>query len=334
MGKWIKRGVALLALLFIVVAAFPFVVGDQETKTLDPGERARLEKEEGVRFVTLSEGVTRYEWRGPSEGPTVVLVHGFTGPGAVWNHNIEALAEAGFHVLRYDLFGRGYSDRPHLRYTAEVFDQQLIDLLEHFEVEEKINLVGLSMGGAITAHFVDRHPERVNCFALLAPAGFNLDVPPLYAMLRWPGVGEWILKAFGDAKLPTALERMGVPEGAPYRDEFLGQLRYQGFKRALLSTYRNNPLLNLRPVYERVGETAIPALLIWGDEDHVVPFDHHEHVEETIPHVEFHAIEGGSHMANYQLPEVVNPILIDFLQRHTEQQEPAAEDPMEVNEAA
>jgi pimeloyl-ACP methyl ester carboxylesterase len=190
------------------------------------------------------------------------------------------------------------------------------------------------MGGAITVNFADRHPERVNCIALLAPAGFNLNVPAKYAALAWPGVGEWMLKAFGDATLPSTLERMGVPEDAPYRREFIEQTRYRGFKRAILSTYRNFPLLELQPVYERVGKTDIPTLLIWGDADHVVPFTHHERVEETIPQVEFHAIPGGSHTANYEKPEQVNPILIDFLRRHNAVEGPAAEDTMEVNEAA
>ena len=334
MGKWIKRAVAVFLLLLVVVAAYPFVVGDNETKSLDPAERARLEAERGLHFATLSDGVTRYEWRGPVEGPKVVLVHGFTGPSAVWDNTIGALAEAGFHVLRYDLYGRGYSDRPHFRYTAEAFDQQLVELLDQFDVKEKISVVGLSMGGAITVHFVDRHPERVQSFALMAPAGFGVSIPLKYRALSCPGLGEWTLKAFGDAHLPDALDRMGVPQDAPYRKEFIEQSYYVGFKRALLSTYRNNPLLTLRPVYERVGETDIPAMLIWGDADHVVPFEHHEQVEETIPQTEFHAISGGSHTACYEKPGDVNPILIDFLKRTNPVAKPAEEDPMEVNDAA
>lgn len=314
MRKFAKWALLLVLLAAVAVAAWPFVAGGMETRTLDDAERARLSRERGFEFVQLSEGVTCFQWAGPPDAPVVVLVHGFTGPSAVWDNNFHAIAAAGFRVLRFDLFGRGYSDRPHLRYSADVFDRQLLELLDAFQVETAA-VVGLSMGGAQTVHFVDRHPDRVRAFALLAPAGFRVDVPPAYAVLGWPGVGEWVLQAFGDRKLPGAMLRMGIPEGAPYRIDFMAQMTYTGYKRALLSTCRNNPLLSLEPVYRRVGEMNIPAALIWGAADHVLPFEHAQRVKETIPHIEVHAIEGGSHTACYEMPDRVNPILIEFLQR-------------------
>ncbi|MFP4502606.1 MAG: alpha/beta fold hydrolase [Candidatus Hydrogenedentota bacterium] len=314
--KYAVRTGGLLLVVCLGVAAYPFIMPDMEARTLDAQERTHLEQTQGLDFVQLSEGVTRYEWAGPPDGPVVVLIHGYTGPCSIWDHTAPALASAGFRVLRYDLFGRGYSDRPHLRYTAEVFDRQLADLLGAFDIDAPVSLVGLSMGGAITVHFVDRHPEKVRAFALLAPAGFPLDIDPRYSAMRWPGVGEWLLQAFGDAKLPAALERMGVPEGTPYREEFLAQMTYHGYKRALLSTYRNNPLLSLAPVYERVGAQDTPSLLIWGTADHVVPFGHHEHVQEAIPHIAFHAIQEAGHTACYEMPEEVNPPLIAFLEKN------------------
>jgi pimeloyl-ACP methyl ester carboxylesterase len=324
MRRFLKWTLLVVVLAVIAVAAWPFIVGDMETRTLDVTERARLSGERGFEFVQLSEGVTCFQWAGPPDAPVVVLVHGFTGPSAVWDHNFHAIAEAGYRVLRYDLFGRGYSDRPHLRYSADVFDHQLLEMLDAFHVETAA-IVGLSMGGAQTVHFVDRHPERVSAFALLAPAGFSVDIPPAYAVLGWPGVGEWVMRAFGDRKLPGAMLRMGIPEGAPYRMDFMTQMTYTGYKRALLSTYRNNPLLNLEPVYRRVGQTDIPAALIWGTADHVLPFEHTQRVKEAIPHIEVHAIEGGSHTACYEMPDQVNPILIEFLQRALSAQPPQGE---------
>jgi pimeloyl-ACP methyl ester carboxylesterase len=62
-------------------------------------------------FIKISDGVVHYELEGPSNGDLVVLVHGFSAPFFVWDPTFKFLVNNGFRVLRYDLFGRGYSDR-------------------------------------------------------------------------------------------------------------------------------------------------------------------------------------------------------------------------------
>ena len=59
-------------------------------------------------FVELPAGVTHYELRGDTEGERVVLIHGNAAPLATWDNTIEDLCNAGFRVLRYDLFGHGF----------------------------------------------------------------------------------------------------------------------------------------------------------------------------------------------------------------------------------
>ncbi|MGB7874199.1 MAG: hypothetical protein WBL25_07430, partial [Anaerolineales bacterium] len=63
-------------------------------------------------FVQLSDGCSHYELGGPPDGQPVVLVHGFSVPYFIWDPTFSFLTECGFRALRYDLFGRGYSDRP------------------------------------------------------------------------------------------------------------------------------------------------------------------------------------------------------------------------------
>ena len=80
--------------------------------------------------------MVHYELEGPADGQPVVLVHGFSVPYYIWDPTFPALAAAGLRVLRYDLFGRGYSDRPDLPYTMELFVRQLKDLLEALQVNK------------------------------------------------------------------------------------------------------------------------------------------------------------------------------------------------------
>lgn len=90
-------------------------------------------------------------------------------------------------------------------------------------------------------------------------------------------------------------------------------MKYRGFNEALLSTMRHMNMKSLGDTYGRVGKQEKPVLLIWGRQDDVLPFKNSEKVKEAIPHVLFHAIKGAGHNLIYENPEIVNPILYEFL---------------------
>lgn len=305
-------GAGLLGCLLVVV--FPWLKGDIEMRELDEAFRASLPD---AQFVELEDGFTHYEWAGPEDGPKVVFVHGFSSPSFVWDKQFHAVAEAGFRVLRYDQFGRGYSDRPDTRYSDDLYDRQLLQLLDSQGVEEAVTLVGLSMGGATTIRFTDRHPERVDRFVLFAPAGFAVDLPLYAQVLRVPLLRDWLMKAVGDRIVLRGIEERVATDPAmvaAFRAEYVKQLSVKGYKRALLSTLLHNPLTNLGEDYARVGTQGKPCALFWGTADVVVPYASHEQVQAAIPHIQFVSVEGGGHTVNYEMPERVNPALIAFLE--------------------
>ncbi len=88
-----------------------------ETRDLDESTRAGA----GGSFIRLSDGCTHYELGGPENGEAVVLVHGFSVPYFIWDPTFQALTSSGFRVLRFDLYGRGFSDRPRLEYALDLF---------------------------------------------------------------------------------------------------------------------------------------------------------------------------------------------------------------------
>jgi pimeloyl-ACP methyl ester carboxylesterase len=91
-------------------------------------------------------------------------------------------------------------------------------------------------------------------------------------------------------------------------------MRYKGFKRAILSTIRNNMLGSFLNVYKRIGKMDKPVLLFWGRQDHVVPFKHSDVLRAAMPQVEFHAIEHCGHVPHCEKSAEVNPILLRFLE--------------------
>jgi len=67
--------------------------------------------------------------------------------------------------------------------------------------------------------------------------------------------------------------------------------------------------------FAELGKSGKPVLLIWGRADQTVPFSVSDDVRKAIPQAEFHAIDDAAHLPFYEHPEIVNPILIEFLRR-------------------
>jgi pimeloyl-ACP methyl ester carboxylesterase len=184
-------------------------------------------------------------------------------------------------------------------------------------IDSPIDLVGLSMGGAISVVFADRHPESVRRLCLLDPAGLPWKQPATASLVKMPFLGELIMGLFGGKVVLSNLE--GYFQGAAgyeaFAQKFRQQMQYQGFKRALLDSIRSGITTGAKDSYRRVGESDLPVMLIWGREDRVVPFELSREVRDLVPQAEFHAIDDAAHVPHFEQPEVVNPLLVDFLTR-------------------
>jgi pimeloyl-ACP methyl ester carboxylesterase len=246
----------------------------------------------------------------------VVLVHGFSVPGFIWDPTFAFLAQSGYRVLRYDLFGRGYSDRSKVRYDLDLFTRQLVDLLDALEVDRCRALFGLSMGGVISADFAVRFPDRLEKLVLVDPAGFPLDVPLAYKLLLLPGVGEAVFGSLSRKRLEAIIggSIFDPSEVALVIDRYRPQMAIKGFRRAILSTMRSGVAERGIPVYRQLGRREdLPVLLFWGERDRTVPFHFSKVFLSLVPHTEFHPIAGAGHIPHYQQSDQVNPIIQEFL---------------------
>lgn len=271
-------------------------------------------------FIQLSDGFTHYELSNPEVQETVVLVHGFSVPCLIYDPTFAFLTGAGFRVLRYDLFGRGFSDRPEINYNIELFTRQLADLLDGLDLTGPVHLVGLSMGGPITASFTARFPDRVSKLVLIDPVGARpIVLGRIVRAIATPMIGEVLIGLLGSVRVIKMLadspfDREHIGEFGP---RYIAQLEFKGFKRAILSTIRNHMLDSFLQVYQRVGKLDKPVLLLWGRNDHAVPLKHSELLQAAMPHAQFHVIERAGHIPHYEKPEEVNPVLLRFLRNST-----------------
>jgi pimeloyl-ACP methyl ester carboxylesterase len=283
-----------------------------ETRELDDEARRLTDGS----FIRLSAGVTHYELGNPGEDPTVVLVHGFSVPYYIYDPTFNFLSQQGLRVLRYDLFGRGFSDRPDVKYDIDFFVTQLFDLLNALNLTQPVSLVGLSMGGPITATFTVQHPERVDKLVLIDPAGARtLFLSRILKVVTAPGIGESLLNLAGnDGMIKTiATDIFDKRLMEHFVDRYMVQVQYKGFRNAILSTVRNHVIDACIDTYRQVGSLNKPVLLLWGRHDTTVPLRHSATLRAAIPQLELHIIEDSSHIPHYEKPQETNAILLEFL---------------------
>ena len=277
-------------------------------------------------FIELPDGVTHYELsnasplhlEGAAEARDVILVHGFSVPYFIFDPTFEFLEHAGFRVLRYDLFGRGFSDRPRTSYNMQLFVKQLADLLNALHFGRPINLIGLSMGGPIAAAFTVHFPERVDKLILIDPAGARpIDRTATLTAAKMPILAELAFGLVGSRRMLSniASDFFDPALVEHFQSRYKVQMQYKGFMRAILSTIRNGMLGSFLDIYQQVGKMDKSVLLFWGRDDQTVPFEHSTDLRLAMPTAEFHVLEHCGHIPHYEKPAAVNPLLLEFLRK-------------------
>lgn len=303
---------ATLVLISAVWLVFNYIRHDTEVATIDE----QIRHSTSGSFLRLSNGVTHYDLQGPADAQrTVVFIHGFSVPYYLWDGIFQATTQAGYRALRYDLFGRGFSDRLDVEYGAVLYDRQLVELLDGLNIRSRIDIVGSSMGGPIAADFACRHTERVRTLSLFDPGFSHGQQMPAKLRLRW--WGEYTMAVDIASHLAESqMNDFAHPDRFPHWVEmYRPQMKYKGFRASLLSTLRNYLSEDWSKYYDCVGKTNIPVFLAWGKQDRDVPFEVSREVQALIPRTEFLPVEDAAHVPFIERPEVVYPAFLGFLSR-------------------
>jgi pimeloyl-ACP methyl ester carboxylesterase len=242
-----------------------------------------------------------------------------------WDNTVEDLCDAGLRVLRYDLIGHGFSDRPRLRtYDRHLYNTQLAELIDRLDIPYPVLVVGTSQGGSIGACFASENPNRVEKLALLSPLfdDFVGSKGLAFMLLTTPLVGESVLQLAGDSKISDLSKAvLSANKRAALENEVAKQLRFRGKRRAILANLRGDGF-NPTSCYEGVKAQGIPTLLTWGTHDKLIPEDSMNRLRDLLSDIEYHEIAGAAHLAHYEFPDHINPILIRFLTRQESTEAP------------
>jgi len=91
------------------------------------------------------------------------------------------------------------------------------------------------------------------------------------------------------------------------------QFKYRGTEWATYSFLKNRNAQRLKKSFERVGKHPRPGLIIWGEQDKVLPFEFAEDVQKYLPRYRICPIPGAGHVSHFERPDTVNAIIVRFL---------------------
>lgn len=282
-----------------LVALAPFLV-EAARKPMD----TTLQAKAPGQFAMLPGGGTHYRWDGPEGGPVLVLIHGLTSPSYVFDPVVPGLNGLGFRTLRYDLWGRGYSDRAPGDQDEAYFVAQLTDLLAVLNLTGRVSLMGYSMGGMIATAFAAQDADRVEHLALIAPAGIVHAPDRVTKLMRdTPFLGDWACRWIGARQLRKGIS--AGPGDRAMRDALIADTHRRGYMPAVLSSLRHTLSEDQQGEHLRLGRAALPVLALWGGDDTVIPPAAADIFSTWNPEALSVVVDGADHALPYTHPDAV-----------------------------
>lgn len=253
-------------------------------------------------LVRLSDGITlHYAHQGPTSGPAVVMLHGFTDSWFSFSR-VLPLMPPGLRVIAPDLRGHGDSERPPGGYRISDLAGDIIRLLDALQVPKAV-LVGHSMGSFVARKVCALAPNRVARLVLVG-AG--------------PVAGNGVITA-----LMEAVTALSDPVNETFVREFQMSTVHSPVPEAFLETV----IANSRRMPARVWKAALQgllddevtlsqpqvrALVLGGREDTVFSSTEQMVLARQFPHGELQLIDGVGHSLHWEMPKTFVNALIRF----------------------
>ncbi|MCP3408932.1 alpha/beta fold hydrolase [Bradyrhizobium sp. CCGB01] len=248
------------------------------------------------------------------DGTAVVFLHANVCDRRMWRAQFDGMS-ATHKVVAYDRRGFGET-----RAEAEDFSAlaDLVAVLETTAGGKPAILVGCSVGGRIALDAAVRHPSRVGALVLIAPNAAGAPDPVYTPDIETLMMQSKAIEASGDLdrwnamKARLWLDGPLAPEGrvaGPARDLLLDM---NGI------ALRSPPFgsdVDIRPFFHRLGEVAVPTLVIWGDLDFPYVQERCRHIVMAVPGAEGYEMLGVAHLPSLERPADITALIADFASR-------------------
>jgi pimeloyl-ACP methyl ester carboxylesterase len=318
--KWLWRGV--LALLAVLVIAFLIF------RTPDTDAAAMRAKYGGApsQFVDIGEGVTVHlRDEGPRGAPVLVLLHGSNADLHTWEPWVAAL-KGKYRVIRFDQVGHGLTGPdPEGDYSTANFVADIGAVADKLGLKQFI-LGGNSMGGKHALAYAIAHPERLTGLVLVDGSGgpmLKLDRKEKkdsgnigFTIARMPGVN-----LIAEQITPRSLIQQSLEQSVSVKsvaspaavDRYWELLRYPGNRAATMARF-SLPYDPLSPA--DIAKVTTPTLILWGEEDRIIPVEAGQWLAKTLPAGELHIYPKIGHLPHEEAPQATLADLEPWLAKH------------------
>lgn len=266
-------------------------------------------------------------------GPTVILIHGF---GACWGHwrkNIPALA-TNCRVYALDLIGFGRSAKPkpgvEIEYTFETWAKQIGDFCREV-VGEPVFLVGNSIGCIVAMQTAVDYPDIVKGVALLncslrllhdrkrsqLPWYRSIGAPLVQRLLAVKWIGQFFFDRLAQPKVVRKILLQAYKNPVAVSDELIDLLMAAAADEGAVDVFLAFTRYSQGPLPEDLLPILpCPAIMLWGTEDPWEPIELGRELAKFPQVQKFIPLEGVGHCPQDEAPELVNPILAEWIASH------------------
>lgn len=285
--------------------------------------QSSLEYSFDIQFAELpNETTIAYTDQGDAE-QTLILIHGLGSYLPGWSMNIESLADH-FRVIALDLPGYGKSSKDVINHTIPFFAETISQLMNDLEIETA-TLAGHSMGGQIALYMAANYPEKVQSLVLSAPAGFEQFSEAHYGMFK-ATVSAQGIAATTDSMIVQNMKSnfYRFPESATFMIEDRKAIKSDpDFEEYAHAQAQSVFAMLDEPVWELLPEIEQPTLVIFGNQDALIPnryLNPHLNTEKVaksgtsrMPNAKLIMINEAGHFVHFEQANAFNEAVIKFL---------------------
>jgi pimeloyl-ACP methyl ester carboxylesterase len=272
---------------------------------------------ENSHFVEIDGATVHFQEFGDPANPTLIMIHGFTASAYVWKTVAPMLADDGFHVVAVDLIGFGYSDKPAWFDYKITSQARMISRFMNRLGIGRATLVGSSYGGAVAMTLALDYAERVEKL-ILVDTVINDEATnhPIMKLAKIPGLGEVMTPFLVDSKAFMKIRMQGTL--APANHHLITKDRIESIIRPLHAKDGHNAVLQAGRNWDadRIERDAHlinqPTLIIWGEEDTVIPLHNGETLYNSVLNSRFVVLKNCGHVPQEEKPELFVSLVSGF----------------------
>ncbi|ATW04450.1 alpha/beta hydrolase [Sphingorhabdus sp. YGSMI21] len=301
-----KKMIRIILLLLVVLGAAFFIFRTPDT---DRTEMIAKYGNEASRFVEDGQGAKiHYRDEGNKDGPALLLIHGSNSLLQTWEPMVALLGDK-YRLISLDLYGHGLTGpHPAGAYDADTNIAAAVRVLDTVGVDHAY-WIGNSMGGWLTWRAGLSVPERISGLVLIDASGAQVAEkikPYLGARLARSSIGQILLPEITPRFLVKSSleENFAQPERLTEEqvDRYWELLRFPGNRKAAVDRGKTP---RQPEKWDEVGTLEMPVLLLWGEQDRVIPVSHARAFEAAIPDSKLIIYADAGHLPMEETPEQV-----------------------------